>query len=273
MPTEQISATPPEDSTRPGASEQPADRPDWGFATRPFWVLSHLFAVSVVALFVVLGFWQLDRMEERRAENVLISSRTAEVPLIIESTNAAARPDGDVDFRRASAFGTVIAPDVARITNRSQGGVAGEYIVALLELDDGTVLAVNRGFIPINTKVEVADLPVGAIEMSGWLRDSVAPEGWFAVADLGEGRLMPRFDTSALSGRIDQPLPPYFLQLAPDGEAVSQFPDPVSLPELSEGPHLSYAVQWFIFATLGTAFYLAVVRRRAHRGDTAEEPS
>ncbi len=279
MSTEQISLAP-DESDRPDAGTKTPSGPEWAFAARPWWVMSHVFALSVVSLFVFLGLWQLDRLEQRQAENVLIAARTGEVPLVIDSVEPGIGPDGSseaedsfggsgsVDFRRAVATGVLVDADVARITNRSQGGVAGEYVVALLEFDDGTFLAVNRGFVPINAAVELTDPPTARTEVSGWLRDTVEPEGWFAVADTGEGRLLPRFDTAALSSRVGQPLPPFFLQLAPDGDATADFPDPVPLPELSEGPHLSYAVQWFIFAILGTVFYLAVVRRRAHRAES-----
>ncbi len=248
-------------------------RRDWHFARQPFWIFSHLFAFAVVALFVALGFWQLDRLDQRQAENALISARTAERPLLVDSADIGLASGGEADFRPAVAVGTIIDDDVVRVANRSQGGVAGEYVVALLELGDGTLLAVNRGFVPINTDAALLDSPTGVVELTGWLRATVEPEGWFAVADTGAGEVMPRLDTTALSARIGEALPPYALQLAPDGSATAEFPDPVALPELSEGPHLSYAVQWFIFAVLGTIFYLAVVLRRAGRDETGDVPA
>lgn len=269
MPTEEISVEP-DSSVR--SAEPDRKQPDWRFATTPFWMFSHLFALAMVSLFVVLGLWQLDRLEERRAQNEVVEARTSSEPLPVE----AGPLRDDLEFRPAVVTGEVVEPDVARIANRSQGGVAGEYVVAIVELGDGSLLAVNRGFVPVNAEVELIDLPTGTVELSGWLRNSVEPEGWFAVADTGEGRIMPRLNTAALSDRLDRPVVAAWLQLAaPDNDSATtaQFPDPVPLPELSEGPHLSYAGQWFIFAVLGTVFYLATVRRRAHRrsGDVPDE--
>jgi cytochrome oxidase assembly protein ShyY1 len=59
-----------------------------------------------------------------------------------------------------------------------------------------------------------------------------------------------------------------FLQLIEETPSTNQdLPQHVALPELSEGPHLSYAVQWFIFTTIALTAWVVVVRRRLR--DTA----
>lgn len=244
---------------------------DWAFARKPFWIFSHLFAITVVVLFVLLGLWQLSRLDERRSANAVISDRSS-APLL-DLTGA---PDGDdLDYRPVRAEIRFVEPDLARVVNRSQGGVAGEHVVAIVELADGTAMAVNRGFVPVNTEVELDPAPADPTVVTGWLRDSVEPEGWFAVEDSGEGRILPRFDTEAVADRWGEPLPSYYVQLAPDpGEAAATFPDPVPLPPLDDGPHFAYAMQWFIFATLGVLFYFALLRRFARRVEAGPgEPS
>lgn len=267
MATDQTSAEPAE-FARSGSPERDRTRPNWAFARQPFWVFSHLFALSMVSLFVVLGLWQLDRLEQRRDNNQIVEARTSAQPLVLDVA-----PTGDdLEFRPATIIGFVVDDDVARIANRSQGGVAGEHVVAVVELSDGNLLAVNRGFVPINADVALTDLAdldaSGGVQLSGWLRNSVEPEGWFAVTDTGVGPVMPRLDTEALGQRLDRPVSPVWLQMddrTSSDSGLAQFPDPVPLPELGEGPHLSYAGQWFIFAVLGVGFYLATVRRRAYR--------
>jgi cytochrome oxidase assembly protein ShyY1 len=77
---------------------------------------------------------------------------------------------------------------------------------------------------------------------------------------------VPRLDIDDIQLRVDQPLVPVWLQQSAPG-AVSTtsatFPDPVPLPTLGGGPHLSYMGQWWVFAVLGVIFYGALLRRNA----------
>ena len=255
-------AAPTAPSSQSADSQTAPDGRDWAFARRPFWLFSHLFALSVVSLFFVLGLWQLDRHGERQDLNALIEARTAEV------TDLTAMPDGgpdgaELDYRRVTATVTYIDEDFVRIANRSQGGVAGRHVVAIAELADGSAIAINRGFVPSNAEVDLDSVPTGQTEVSGWLRATVA-QGLIGATDSGEGDVLPRFDTEQVAARLGRPLPTVWLQLAPDDDGgLATFPDPFPLPPLDEGPHRSYAVQWFIFATLGIIFYGALVWRRA----------
>jgi surfeit locus 1 family protein len=235
---------------------------DWQFARRPFWIFSHIFAGTVIGTFIVLGFWQLARLDARQEQNALVETRLSEV---IDLSSA---PDGGADgtaleYRSVTATVVFIDEDFVRVGNRSQGGVAGEHVVAIAELMDGSLLAVNRGFVPANVEIALDPLPSGPTEVSGWLRATVTRAS-IGATDNGEGVILPRLDTERVGVRLGEPLPTVWLQIAPDDETgLLSFPDPVPLPPLDDGPHRSYAVQWFTFATLGVAFYGALVYRQA----------
>lgn len=242
---------------------EPDAEVDWRFVSRPFWLFSHVFAGSVVVLFIGLGLWQLDRLGQRQEQNELIQARVDE-PIQLSGAPDAGEDGSELDYRSASVVGVILDEDFVRVGNRSQGGVAGEHVVAIIELADGSPLAVNRGFVPANTDVDLEPMATGPI--TGWLRATVERES-IGATDTGESDILPRFDTERIGFRLGQDLPPVWLQVAPiDGTGQATFPDPVPLPPLDDGPHLSYAVQWFIFATLGVLFYGALLRRQA-RGD------
>ncbi len=236
----------------------------WSFARRPFWLFSHVFALAVVVLFVVLGLWQLGRHGERVETNAVISDRIAEAPLELRDV-ASLEGSADLEYREVVALGEFQNPDYLRVVNRSQGGVAGEHVVALFTLDDGTVMVVNRGFVPVNADVALDPVADGPTEVRGWLRQSV-PKGRFGVDDTREGVKIPRLNLDDVSERLGEPVVPLWLQLSKDSTSVATFPDPVPLPPLDDGPHLSYAAQWFIFATLGVLFYGALLWRQSRTG-------
>jgi cytochrome oxidase assembly protein ShyY1 len=219
---------------------------DWSFARRPFWLFSHLFALTVVTSFVLLGFWQLSRHQQRADLNAVIQARST--PPALDLATALDRTAGELDHQLVEGRGTYVDPDVARVANRSQGGVAGQHLVAAFQLDDGRLLLVNRGFAPLDPSIPVADVPAGEVTVEGWLRASVTRDR-FVLAPAsasGEGG----------SGRD------------------ATFPDPLDPPATDGGPHLSYMVQWWIFAVLGTGFYGAVLRRQARAGPAGDpEPA
>lgn len=237
---------------------------DWGFTRQPFWLFSHLFAATVIVSFVGFGFWQLDRLNGRQASNDVIEARMDDTLVLDRAPQS--ETGLELDYRAAEAEVRFVEVDLGRVVNRSNNGIAGEHVVAIAELPDGSVLAVNRGFVPIGLTDPLDPLPTGTVQVSGWLRATVEQGGFFGADDLGTGRLLPRFDTDAIAARLDRDLPPVWLQLATiDGEVPGPVgtPEALDLPPLDDGPHLSYAVQWFIFASLGVAFYGALLRRRA----------
>ena len=252
-------------------SRLPVVTPDWSFARRPFWLFSHVFAATVVVSFVLLGFWQLSRHQERADRNAQIESRSS--PPVLDLAQALDRPLGELDYQVVQGRGTFVNDAVVRVANRSQGGVAGQHLVATFRIDGGPLILVNRGFVPIDTAIPVRDAPSGEVTVKGWLRTSIV-RGWYGATDDREGTLVPRLDVAAIEARLDEPVAPVWLQLDGDasGSSRSTFPDPVPLPPLDGGPHLSYMAQWFIFATLGTLFYLALLRRQSRSRPTQGAP-
>ncbi len=251
----------PDQSDLPVSSRRTRD-PDWSFVRSPRWIASHLFAAAMIVSFVVAMFWQLDRRQERIEQNEVIAARAqAEPPFTLQGAIESGEPS-EVDFLRVADKGTWIDPDLVRIANRSQSGAAGQWVVGLYQTFDGTNVLVNRGFVELN--VDVPDRPdldrTGSI-IRGWMRVSRVREG-LAVADSGEGTVLPRLNVEAVEARLDGvELAPLWLQL--DDTTPNLVPSPVPLPDQSNGPHLSYAVQWATFAILGSIVYGLLLRRIA----------
>ncbi len=256
---------------------------DWSFARRPFWLFSHLFALAVVSLFVVLGLWQLSRHNEQAAFNRDLEARADPPAASIGDAldTAAAGSVDDVDYQLVTATGRFVGDEIVRVANRSQGGVAGQHVVALFELDDGRLVLVNRGFVPQNNdSIEVDPAPVGEVAITGWLRTTVE-QGWLGAADTGEGTVVPRLDVSAIASRLDaatagRVVDVWLLLDGGDNQGLARFPDPVGLPPRDAGPHLGYMGQWFVFAALGVIVYGLLLRRtasgRQRRAPTEEAP-
>ncbi len=234
---------------------------NWSFALRPKWLLSHLFTGSIVVVFVIAGFWQLSRLDQRRAQNQAIIDRSTQEPVLIEEALAGSSGTGYqmLDYVAVRDTGAFLDGEVVRVANRSQNGLGGDWVVGLFETDAGTLVLVNRGFAD---RDQVAiDPPAGPITLDGWLRLSQTKDGFFGATDTGVGERAPRLDVAAIGERLGIDVAPMWVAQAGPPSAVA--PDPVPLPPISEGSHFSYALQWFTFALMGLGVYCLVLWRRA----------
>ena len=170
------------------------------------------------------------------------------------------------DIRALSAFRPVVVEGTYDIEGevllygRSLDGEPGHDVVTPLALDDGSGVLVLRGWVPFS----IDSAPV--LEAAPTVRDVVV-EGWL-IAPESRGRSRPdrdgivrTLDISGIGERLPFELAPFAIQLRTQDPPNPQFPAPVPLPVLSEGPHLSYAIQWFCFAAVAVIGAAILVRR------------
>jgi surfeit locus 1 family protein len=231
------------------------------------WIIGTVLVLAIVGGCIEAGFWQLRRLDERRATNATIRSRSAGTgPL--PSVDDATDPD-DLIYRRVRIEGTYEPEREVLVRFRSRLGLPGYEVVTPFRVAEGNgpVLLVDRGWVPLSDgdrwPVEAMRPPSGQVEV----------EGLLAPAESGSTRLERRpggvgvvaaIDPRRLASIVDDgPLYPVHL-LASERAAAgpSSFPAPVDPPSLSEGPHRSYAVQWFLFASVGIVGWIALLRRR-----------
>jgi cytochrome oxidase assembly protein ShyY1 len=160
-----------------------------------------------------------------------------------------------------SIAGTYLADQQVLVVNRSQGGEPGRNAVAILRLDDGRALLVNRGFVP--SLQPVPPPPAGRVELIGRLKTSEqrrlgqASDSATPGSTLTEVR---RIDLATLAPQVGLPLVPMYLEVLSSQPTEPSPPYPIASPALTEGPHLSYAVQWFVFSASALVGWVFAVR-------------
>ena len=241
-------------------------------------LLNSAVLLAVVAM-VTAGFWQLHRLSERRDRNDTITSRT-QLP-VVEVEDLVVGGDGyevggDVEFRSVWAVGVYQTEGQVLIRNRTYQGSAGYWVLTPLRLHSGSVVAVNRGWIPHGTGTGASSAgfapATGEVEVVGLVRSTVTAAG-LQQPDPSSGVLseMARPDLARLSQQIDSPLLPVYVQLQTQAPPPGDLPVPVPPPDLGEGSHLAYAVQWFVFATITLVGYPLILRRLGRPGDRDQE--
>jgi cytochrome oxidase assembly protein ShyY1 len=247
------------------------------FLGRPRWVLFTALIAGLVVLMLNLAFWQLRRLDARRELNRQITTREAEpVAPLGDVLGPDATPDqvADAAWRPVAASGTYDPADEVLIRNRSFDGHPGYHVVTPLRLADGSAVLVNRGWIPLEGDDEAAPSipapPAGPVTVTGRVRPTQHKGRFFSPTDPPEGRLhqLYRVDVPRLRQQVSYPLVPAYLELVTtDPAPPAEQPELIPPPVLDEGPHLSYAGQWFLFSACAVGGWVVVVRRAARSRD------
>ena len=249
------------------------------FLLAPRWIAFHLLVVVGVIAMVNLGAWQLRRLDERQAFNAIVEARFDLTPVPLDDLldpgviatvdgidEAAATAVAAAEWRAVTVTGSYRPEDMLRVVNRSQNGRARDNLVVPLELADGRTIYVTRGFVPLG--LDDPALPAGdPITVTGRIRPT-AERSAVGARDPSTGVLteVQRLDLVRLAAQIDGPLIAASLDLIEsDPPEVADLPEAVIRPDLSEGSHLSYAVQWFIFAAAAAVGWVLAVRVSARR--------
>jgi surfeit locus 1 family protein len=237
------------------------------FLLRPRWLLSHLLVVLLIVSMVELGFWQLRRLDERRDRNELIEARQDQDQVPVEDL-VVPGDDGDaVDaarFRVVTATGTYDADGTVEVRNRTQDGVAGVWMLTPLVLEGGDRVGIVRGFVALGPDGDPRPTPPpeGEVTVTGAVADPAKFDGT-APQDVDD--LLERSDTLPAVVLADESRPAEPAALTAESQDPADAIVPVPPPELGEGPHLSYAVQWFIFTTIAVVGYPLILRRVLQR--------
>jgi len=253
----------------------------WDFARRPRWILSHLLVLLLIIVMINLGFWQLRRLDEKKTINAHIRSRgslpTESIATLVPpaSTRASTR---DVQWRRVTATGTYRVADELVVSNRTVDGQPGFWVLTRLVMSDGTIVPVVRGFVfrPAFEDHGISDVtaPTGQVTIEGALQS--APTSGRFGEEPSRNTMVPaisQVDAKRLAERWGPTVLPIYLRLDSGAGAptVTGPLYPVPPPPLSEGPHLSYAIQWFIFSAIAIGGYPMVLRRQAYGRDRSAD--
>lgn len=209
--------------------------------------LKTLVAISLVLLCLWAAQWQYQRGVDRHARNVLIAEQSQLPP--IEFKNLLGNI-ADYEWRKISLKGSFDDKNQILLRNRYHDGMYGFEQLTLFVFDERKIW-VDRGWVKAGSDATVPPqlqpTNEGLISIDGRLRlDSSLPRGkFFAVANDSERNLV-----SQLDARRGIQTEKFYIDLISASDA-SMNPDvPVDLPELSDGPHMAYALQWLFFAGL-----------------------
>ncbi|MCU0490938.1 MAG: SURF1 family protein [Chloroflexaceae bacterium] len=252
----------------------------------PGWIFKHLFALLILAMMVWLGFWQLNRLEQRRSHNASLIAALSQPAQLISGGPV----DGEaLHFHNIRVSGTFDNSQSMLLRNQQVNGQNGVHLLTPLRLTGSDqAIIVDRGWLPADPRgrAEVAPYAVaGEVTLEGVaMKGQSRPDNWLAGLDVAmpdETRIEAwlRVDLQKMQTQLPYQLLPIYVQQSPaPGTAPEALPRPQATADLDEGPHLSYALQWFGFSAMLIVVYTLLIRqelqkpgRRAHVGSRQAE--
>lgn len=235
------------------------------------WVLTTLLVLAGTALCIRLGIWQLDRLEQRRAFNHQVESMRAMQALDLNQE----QPENisAMEWRAVSVQGQYDFANQIALRNQYYNNEYGYHLMTPLVFDEtssgsGWAVLVDRGWIPAEGNSASSDWrkydEPGTVSVQGQIRLGQTKPALGGVEDAlpANGDRLEVWNNANLEqiqSQLPYPVLPIYVQ--PDAnESDTQPPIPYQPTiELTEGPHMGYALQWFSFATIlfvGYPFFL-----------------
>jgi surfeit locus 1 family protein len=229
------------------------------------WVFATLLVLAGTALCIRLGIWQLDRLDQRRAFNHQVESMKAMSALDLNQE----QPDtiSDMEWRAVNVQGEYDFANQIALRNQYYNNEYGYHLMTPLRFADQAVL-VDRGWIPAEGNSAAVDWrkydEPGTVDVTGQIRLGQTKPALGGVEDVlpvnGERlEIWNNANLEQIQSQLPYPVLPVYVQ--PDAnESDTEPPIPYQPTiELTEGPHMGYALQWFTFATIlfvGYPFFL-----------------
>ncbi len=242
----------------------------FGFLLSRRWIL---FALAVGLLgygTVWLGQWQFDRLEDRKASNSVVRTNEGLDPEpVSEVLSVAGKVSKNDEWRLVSATGTYAVEDTVVIRYRSRDGVPGVDAVVPLVLADGTALLVDRGFWPSKSRnvepVQIPGPPEGSVDVTGWVRADGTGDSTQV-----DNRSARAISSVAIGEALQRQVFGGFVELASESPEPGESLARVELPELDNGPHFFYGLQWWFFTLLALFGFCYLAYDEWKRGPRGE---
>ncbi|GAA1728780.1 SURF1 family protein [Microbacterium paludicola] len=228
-------------------------------ATR--WSVYALIAVLFAIACGFLSHWQFTRNEDRAAMLELVEANYDAAPLPVEEVLDRGFAPQD-EWHPVRLAGRYLAEEQLLVRNRAQGGTSAFEVLVPFQLADGRIVVIDRGWVPPGEDAvpdAVSAPPTGEVTV---------------IARIRPGEPLPSSGRSAPEGQLPTIHLPSVADLTgPEtetafyGQLVSENPAPaearpaaVAAPTEDPGPHLSYAIQWILFAIMGFVFIAYMIR-------------
>lgn len=216
-----------------------------------------VLVIILAVVFVELGKWQMRRLDERREQNATVVEHSAQDPQPYEQVMNKPIEEGD-QWQPVTITGTYTG-ETYQVRYRNQDG-AGQEVVSVMRAHDGREVLVNRGFLHRVTGQPDAAPPAppqGEVSITGYVHRNERGNDTAVVPHDFNVRLI---NSDAIGTSLGRELVNGYVTVTESSPADDERLVPMALPSLDEGPHLSYAWQWYSFTAIVIIGVVVLIR-------------
>jgi cytochrome oxidase assembly protein ShyY1 len=244
----------------------------FGFLLSRRWILFALVVVVLAYAAWWLGGWQFRRLDDRKADNAVVrTNEDRAVAPVGDVLSPDAEPAETDEWRVVSATGTYDTGQTVVVRYRTRDGAQGIDVVVPLVTADGTALLVDRGWLETDPsgadRGDIPDPPEGEVSVTGYVRANGS----------GDSTRVSDHSTRAISSdeigpAIGRTVYGGFVELRSEDPEPETALEPVELPELDNGPHFFYGLQWWFFGLLAVFGFFYLLYDEWRNGPRGERP-
>ncbi|MGO2683001.1 MAG: SURF1 family cytochrome oxidase biogenesis protein [Microbacterium sp.] len=241
------------------------------------WGLYLLIAIAFAVACVFLSNWQFDRNEGREADIALVEKNYDAAPVPLgDLIGADGALDAGDEWHPVTLEGEYLVDEQLLVRNRPHGGTSAFEVLVPFRDTDGRVFVVDRGWVPPGEGAlpdVVPEAPSGTVEVTVRLRPGEplptsgrgAPEGQVPTIHLPS--IAEMTGSEVITGAYGQ--------MVAESPAATTSLGSFDSPTDDPGPHLSYAIQWILFAVMGFIFIFYIIRTEVqkHREEIEGRPA
>lgn len=240
------------------------------------WTVYLLVAALFALVCAFLSHWQFDRNQERSTQIALVERNydAKPVPLAdLVGDDGALRPADE--WHPVTLQGRYLVDDQLLARNRPHGGTSAFEVLVPFQNDDGRIFIVDRGWVPPAENSDPSAVPAppaGEVTVTVRLRPGEALPASGRGAPPGQVPTihLPTIADKVGGGDVITGVYGQMVSETPSAKTLGAFGSPTDDP----GPHLSYAIQWILFAVMGFAFIGYIIRTEIVKAkeDAGERP-
>lgn len=228
------------------------------------WIGFAVFVIVLAAVCTRLGVWQMHKLELRLDRNDVITKHFTTDPVDLSTALPGKETvDRTNEWTRVTATGRYDLEHQVTVKFTTRDGAPGVDVITPLVLDSGEAVLVDRGWIETQNTVKRPDVPTpppGEVTIEGWLRQNNGAGGDAVKVVDGQVRAV---SSDAMAAYVPYDLTNGYVNLQKESPAPDTALAAEPKPELGQGPHFFYALQWWFFAILAVIGYFWFARAEA----------
>ena len=223
----------------------------------PWAYFKSFIALAIIFLCLLAAQWQYQRGIDRQLRNDIIEQRISQKEVNLASVQSNLKQN---EWQTVQVAGVFDSKTQILLRNRYSEGKYGYEVLTLFTSLSGQRFWVDRGWVEAGatatTPPQISEIPSSKVQITGRLRlDSSLPRGsFFALPGNGENLV------SKLNAQSQLETEKFYIDLLSGSDPSLTPAVTAQLPELSDGPHMAYALQWIFFG--GLVVYGRILIRR-----------